>query len=764
LITSNTANEPYKIRSKYFDLFKYSLISGVLILFIVFIFQKHMSENRTMYQTSIVNSLLVATSSLVDLGDNGKINSIMSANLNFEYLAKIQIFNGYGDIVSSQHGAPKKLSSLEYIASLYCGYETETFRSTIFSVLGENINDVDRKLKSGDVIVEFYLYGRYSEYLYLYGFFSFLWISSIVLVAYFQFSQLENFNSILKAFLYSTGRTQDIAPKFYVNGVGQLFLFKSILNSIDMSSFLKINASEKANKNISAIMEEQDKLSMYLNSTKSSYFTYRQYVIFTASDMRNLVSGMSIDIEAMLSVPLNEYQEVRCKRISFSLGLIKNLINDSIDFASDGIGDSLLVGDPVDVYLLTDVVMSYMGPVVGNSIKIHTVFDVSESNYLFINKKLFHSIFSNLVFSSSKLLSSGNIIFNVGVSSQDDGKCFLTITISGSGKRSDYDKILPSGFDHLIKSMGGVVHKDLDENMFILKVEFKVNSHNKYSQQQLKLMDVAKLEVLKIAIVDNDIDFLRSIKSKFSIIGMSVDTYDLNSDIGNNYNILIGSGLASDKDSSFRLKEHAKCLISIENSLDSDIMDVEDSSVDLMIDSSLSIYEMFEKVVQYYKYLSLDRIGGASKTSISGISNPFADLMDPSSRQILEGYRILLVASNSFNRSAIMDQLRIFGAEVNGCSGIKDCGVWLGANRVDLIISDIDVDDGLGIDIFPILTENPVNLGVKVIGLASMGYDSSEMLNSGYMAVFNKPFDIDNLINIVLKKVKKRPFLAVVSR
>lgn len=116
---------------------------------------------------------------------------------------------------------------------------------------------------------------------------------------------------------------------------------------------------------------------------------------------------------------------------------------------------------------------------------------------------------------------------------------------------------------------------------------------------------------------------------------------------------------------------------------------------------------------------------------------------------VLKGKTLLVVDDEVDLRDIMASELEFMGAKVLQAGNITAAKESLKAGPIDLIISDIRMPGGTGIDLLDFVkAKNPANPPVILItGFADIAPEDA--YNKGAEALLNKPFRLDDLIKVV---------------
>jgi PAS domain S-box-containing protein len=114
--------------------------------------------------------------------------------------------------------------------------------------------------------------------------------------------------------------------------------------------------------------------------------------------------------------------------------------------------------------------------------------------------------------------------------------------------------------------------------------------------------------------------------------------------------------------------------------------------------------------------------------------------------------KILLVDDNDDTLSVIARILRSSGLEVQTATSVKSALAVLGSERFDLLVSDIGLPDGSGLDI---MRHGRDHLGLKGIALSGYGMDQDIQASheAGFAHHLTKPPNFSHLIDLIRRTV-----------
>jgi CheY-like chemotaxis protein len=116
---------------------------------------------------------------------------------------------------------------------------------------------------------------------------------------------------------------------------------------------------------------------------------------------------------------------------------------------------------------------------------------------------------------------------------------------------------------------------------------------------------------------------------------------------------------------------------------------------------------------------------------------------------ILEGKTLLVVDDENDLREIVASELEFMGAKVFQAENISSAKQILTDTNIDLVVSDIRMPGGTGIDLLDFIkARNPDKVPVVLItGFADI--TPEDAYHKGAEALLNKPFKLDDLVNVV---------------
>lgn len=119
--------------------------------------------------------------------------------------------------------------------------------------------------------------------------------------------------------------------------------------------------------------------------------------------------------------------------------------------------------------------------------------------------------------------------------------------------------------------------------------------------------------------------------------------------------------------------------------------------------------------------------------------------------EILKGKTLLVVDDEIDLRDIVSSELEFMGAKVFQAENITNAQKILNSEKIDLIVSDIRMPGGTGIDLLDIVKSKNVNVPpiILITGFADITLEDA--FDKGAEALLNKPFKLDDLIKLVVR-------------
>jgi len=118
-------------------------------------------------------------------------------------------------------------------------------------------------------------------------------------------------------------------------------------------------------------------------------------------------------------------------------------------------------------------------------------------------------------------------------------------------------------------------------------------------------------------------------------------------------------------------------------------------------------------------------------------------------------YRVLLVEDDEIMRLSLEDRLRLEKIPVQAVGNISRARKELAKGDVDLVITDIRLPDGTGIELFTDISNSYP--GIPVILMTAFGdiSDAVALVKAGALDYLTKPFDMSDFINKVERHLSR---------
>lgn len=118
--------------------------------------------------------------------------------------------------------------------------------------------------------------------------------------------------------------------------------------------------------------------------------------------------------------------------------------------------------------------------------------------------------------------------------------------------------------------------------------------------------------------------------------------------------------------------------------------------------------------------------------------------------EVLKGKTLMVVDDESDLRDIVASELEFMGATVFQAENIVAAQKVLSQQQIDLIISDIRMPGGTGIDLLNIVkAKNETAPVILITGFADI--TTEDAFDKGAEALVNKPFKLDDLIKLVVR-------------
>jgi CheY-like chemotaxis protein len=120
--------------------------------------------------------------------------------------------------------------------------------------------------------------------------------------------------------------------------------------------------------------------------------------------------------------------------------------------------------------------------------------------------------------------------------------------------------------------------------------------------------------------------------------------------------------------------------------------------------------------------------------------------------EILKGKTLLVVDDEPDLRDIVASELEFIGAKVFQAENILQAQKVLDDNHIDLIISDIRMPGGTGIDLLDMVKAKNADMPTVILITGFADISIEDAFNKGAEALLNKPFKLDDLIKIVVRQ------------
>lgn len=130
---------------------------------------------------------------------------------------------------------------------------------------------------------------------------------------------------------------------------------------------------------------------------------------------------------------------------------------------------------------------------------------------------------------------------------------------------------------------------------------------------------------------------------------------------------------------------------------------------------------------------------------------------EPSHRPALDGRTVLIVEDHADSRELLAQVFRSLGARILTAANIRDAEQWLTTRHPHLIVCDMKLPDGTGLDFIARLRAMPTNAS-KTPCIAISGYRQffpPSRVGKHFDAYLQKPVDIDELCGLAVSLVKR---------
>ncbi|ASM34568.1 response regulator receiver domain-containing protein [Campylobacter sputorum subsp. bubulus] len=108
--------------------------------------------------------------------------------------------------------------------------------------------------------------------------------------------------------------------------------------------------------------------------------------------------------------------------------------------------------------------------------------------------------------------------------------------------------------------------------------------------------------------------------------------------------------------------------------------------------------------------------------------------------------RILIVEDELTLNKTIVEGLQEFGYQTDSCENFKDAEYFIGIRNYDLVLTDLMLPDGDGIDLIDIIKQKSARTSVIVLSAKDNKETEIKALKIGADDFIKKPFDFDILV------------------
>lgn len=108
--------------------------------------------------------------------------------------------------------------------------------------------------------------------------------------------------------------------------------------------------------------------------------------------------------------------------------------------------------------------------------------------------------------------------------------------------------------------------------------------------------------------------------------------------------------------------------------------------------------------------------------------------------------RILIVEDELTLNKTIGEGLQEFGYQTDNCENFKDAEYFIGIRNYDLVLTDLMLPDGDGIDLIDIIKQKSARTSVIVLSAKDDKETEIKVLRAGSDDFIKKPFDFDILV------------------
>jgi len=117
----------------------------------------------------------------------------------------------------------------------------------------------------------------------------------------------------------------------------------------------------------------------------------------------------------------------------------------------------------------------------------------------------------------------------------------------------------------------------------------------------------------------------------------------------------------------------------------------------------------------------------------------------------LNGKSLLFVDDEADLREIVASELEFMGATVYQAENVSAAKMILQSKDVDLVVSDIRMPSGTGIDLLSYIKQQNISVPPIILITGFADISTEDALNLGAEALLSKPFKLDVLIQVAIK-------------
>ena len=127
-----------------------------------------------------------------------------------------------------------------------------------------------------------------------------------------------------------------------------------------------------------------------------------------------------------------------------------------------------------------------------------------------------------------------------------------------------------------------------------------------------------------------------------------------------------------------------------------------------------------------------------------------------SDTSILKGKKVLVVDDEEDIRELFVMEFESHECEVSQASGGNESLKLIDDNDFDIVISDIRMPEGTGIDLLENFPKNKLNSSIIVMVSGFSDLTQERALELGALDIFDKPFILEDVVSHIVKKLKSK--------